>query len=53
MNEYVLPGGALDESISLGPVEPLYCALLSHKELLSPLLDDLTLVSSVKRMLLY
>jgi hypothetical protein len=41
MNEHVLPGGALNESVSFGPVEPLYCALLSHKELLSPLLDDL------------
>jgi hypothetical protein len=38
MNENVLPGGALDEPVSLGPVEPLYCTLLSHKELLSPLL---------------
>jgi hypothetical protein len=53
MNENVLPGRALDEPISLGPVEPLYCALLSHKELLSTLLDDLTFVSSVKCMLLY
>jgi hypothetical protein len=30
MNEHVLTGGALDESISLCPVEPLHCSLLSH-----------------------
>jgi hypothetical protein len=42
VNENVLPGGALDETVSFSPVEPLDCALLSHKELLSPLLNDLT-----------
>jgi hypothetical protein len=38
MNEDILPSGPLDKSVSLGPVEPLYCTLLSHNELLSPLL---------------
>ena len=52
LNENVLPGGALDEPVSLGPVEPLYCALLSHKELLSPLLCNLTFASSVELVLL-
>src|ERR1700751_28324 len=37
MNEHVLTSGALDESVSLRPVEPLHSTLLSHKELLSPL----------------
>jgi hypothetical protein len=37
MNEDVLPGGALDKSISFGAVEPLHCSLLSHRKLLSPL----------------
>jgi len=32
MNENVLPGGALDKAIALGPIEPLHCALLSHKK---------------------
>src|SRR6267154_4282895 len=31
MYENVLPRGALDKTISLRPVEPLYCSLLSHK----------------------
>ena len=31
MNENVLPGRALDEPVSLSSIEPLYCALLSHK----------------------
>jgi hypothetical protein len=53
MNENVLPGRALDEPVSLRPVEPLYCALLSHKELLSLLLCNLTFASSVKLVLLY
>lgn len=35
MYEDILPGGALDKSIPFGPVKPLYCALLSHKVLLS------------------
>src|SRR4029453_4887817 len=30
MNKYVFTRGALDKSISLCPVEPLYCSLLSH-----------------------
>jgi hypothetical protein len=30
VHEYVFPRGALDESISLRPVEPLYCTFLSH-----------------------
>jgi hypothetical protein len=38
MNEDVLPCGPLDKTIPFGPVEPLNCALLSHKKLLSPLL---------------
>src|SRR5712692_11570847 len=32
VNENIFPGGALDQSIPISPVEPLYCALLSHKE---------------------
>jgi hypothetical protein len=32
MHEYILAGGALDESVSLRPVEPLHSTLLSHKE---------------------
>jgi hypothetical protein len=27
----------LDKTVSFSPVEPLYCSLLSHNELLSPL----------------
>jgi hypothetical protein len=38
MNEDILPCGPLDKPVSLSPVEPLDCALLSHKKLLSPLL---------------
>ena len=30
MHEYILAGGALDEAISLGTVEPLYNSLLFH-----------------------
>lgn len=30
MDEHVLAGGALDETITLCPVKPLYCPLLSH-----------------------
>src|SRR5258708_1257441 len=51
MNENVLPGRALNETISFSPVKPLYCSLLSHKKLLSTLLDDLTSASSVELML--
>jgi len=32
MNEDVFPRGALDETVSLRPVEPLYCSLLSHRK---------------------
>src|SRR5579863_5822803 len=38
MNEDILPCGPLDKPVSLSPVKPFYCALLSHKKLLSPLL---------------
>lgn len=31
MYEDVLPGGALDKTVSFCPIEPLHCALLSHK----------------------
>jgi hypothetical protein len=31
MYEYILSGGALDETISFSPVEPLHYTLLSHK----------------------
>jgi hypothetical protein len=51
MNENVLPGRALDEPVSFSPIEPLYCALLSHKKLLSNLPRDLTSASSVEHML--
>jgi hypothetical protein len=37
MYEHVLTGGPLNESVSFGPVKPLYCTFLSHKLLLSPL----------------
>ncbi len=30
VHEYIFPRGALDESISLRPVEPLDCTFLSH-----------------------
>ena len=30
MHEHILPRGALDKSITLRPVEPLHCSLLSH-----------------------
>jgi hypothetical protein len=30
MHEHILPRGALDKSITLRPVEPLHCPLLSH-----------------------
>src|SRR5271154_7193350 len=32
MHEHILAGGALDESVSFRPVEPLHSTLLSHKE---------------------
>jgi hypothetical protein len=51
VNENILPGRALDETISFSPVEPLYCALLSHKKLLSTHLFSLTFASSVELML--
>jgi len=37
MNEDIFPCGPLDKTVSFSPVEPLYCSLLSHNELLSPL----------------
>ena len=40
MNKNVFPSRALDEAVSLCPVKPLYCTLLSHKVLLSPLFID-------------
>src|SRR5439155_379265 len=45
MDENVFPGRALNETIAFRSVEPLYCALLSHKLLLS-LLGRLTSDSS-------
>jgi hypothetical protein len=30
MNENILPGLALDESVALAGVEPLHCSLLFH-----------------------
>jgi len=30
VHEHIFPRGALDESISLRPVEPLHCTFLSH-----------------------
>ena len=30
VHEHIFPRGALDESISLRPVEPLHCSFLSH-----------------------
>jgi hypothetical protein len=38
MNEDIFPCGPLDKTISFSPVKPLHCTLLSHNELLSPLL---------------
>jgi hypothetical protein len=38
MNEDIFPCGPLDETISFSPVKPLHSTLLSHNELLSPLL---------------
>jgi len=40
VNENVFACGALNEPVSLGPVKPLYCTLLSHKVLLSPLVIE-------------
>src|SRR5438067_5088895 len=31
MDENVFPGGALNETVAFRSIEPLYCALLSHK----------------------
>jgi len=41
MYEDILARGALDEPVSLRPVEPLHSTLLSHKKLLSPQCSDL------------
>ena len=41
MHEDVFAGGALDKALTLGPVEPLHCTLLSHKLLLSPLTSSM------------
>jgi hypothetical protein len=38
MNEDVFPCGPLDKTVSFSPVKPFHCTLLSHNELLSPLL---------------
>jgi hypothetical protein len=38
MNEDVFACGPLDKTVSFSPVEPFHCTLLSHNELLSPLL---------------
>jgi hypothetical protein len=38
MNEDIFPCGPLDKTVSFSPVKPLHCTLLSHNELLSPLL---------------
>src|SRR5947207_6875832 len=40
VNKNIFARGPLNKHIALGPVEPLYCTLLSHKVLLSPLLID-------------
>ena len=32
MNKDIFAGGTLDKTVSLRPVEPLYCTFLSHKE---------------------
>ena len=37
VNKNIFARGPLNKPIALGPVEPLYCTLLSHKVLLSPL----------------
>src|SRR5450432_2345158 len=42
MHEDILAGGALDESVSLRPVEPLHSTLLSHKE--TPFVSSLRIV---------
>ena len=43
VDENVLSRGSLNKPIAFRPVEPLYCSLLSHKKLLSPLLSDLSI----------
>ena len=43
MYEHILPRGALDKPVSFCSIEPLYSALLSHGQLLSPLNCDLIL----------
>src|SRR5206468_9944986 len=40
MHEDVFAGGPLDEAKPFGSVEPLHCSLLSHKLLLSPLMES-------------
>src|SRR5229473_1514599 len=44
--ENVFPSGALDESISLRPVEPLYCSLLSHRKTPFPSRQELSFPNS-------
>jgi hypothetical protein len=41
MHEHIFSGRTLDEPVAFGPVKPLYSTLLSHKLLLSPLLEYL------------
>ena len=38
MDENILSRGALDKTISLRPVEPLYCTFLSHRKNSFPLI---------------
>jgi hypothetical protein len=41
MHEHILSRGALDESVSLRPVEPLHSTLLSHKDYSFRLIKEL------------
>ena len=45
VNKNIFARGALNKPVALGPVEPLYCTLLSHKVLLSSLFVDFCLSS--------
>ena len=47
VNENVFTRGPLDEAVSLGPVKPLYCTLLSH--LNTPFSHSLKICSSSRR----
>src|SRR6266849_1758011 len=48
MDEHIFASGALNETVSFSPVEPLHCTLLSHKKLLSPFREEFILPAPVE-----